>query len=154
MALNGRINSGVMGVPNFSCASLVSFFTFFRTAMLTVTYKLTDYVPKTPKIIEIANDALPKNISFDAYLLVTLLTPFAAFLISSKKTLKGMIESVAHFVIGVLLATFLMFMNWSSIRKTYQRFSYSSKWTGEMIVAFAIATFLVAFVYLIVRYGL
>lgn len=108
-----------MGVPNFSLASLTSYFTFFGTAMLTVTYKLTDYVPKTPKVIELANEALPKNISYDAYLLVTLLTPFAAFLISSKKTLKGMIESLAHFVIGVLLATFLMFMNWSSIRKTY-----------------------------------
>ena len=48
-------------------------------------------IPKTPKVIEIANNALPKNISFDAYLLVTLLTPFVAFLISKKKTLKGMI---------------------------------------------------------------
>ena len=48
-------------------------------------------IPKTPKVIEIANNSLPKNISFDAYLLVSLLTPFVAFLISKKKTLKGMI---------------------------------------------------------------
>ena len=143
-----------MGVPNFSLASLTSFITFFGTTMLTVTYKLSELIPKTPKVIENANNALPKNISFDAYLLVTLLTPFVAFLISEKKTLKGMIESLAHFIIGVLLAAFLMFLDWSSIQKTYRRFRYSDKWTGEMIVAFFIATFIVAFIYLIVRYGL
>ena len=80
-----------MGVPNFSFASIVSFVSFFLTTMLTVTYRLSEMIPKTPKVIEIANNALPKNISFDAYLLVTLLTPFVAFLISKKKTLKGMI---------------------------------------------------------------
>ena len=95
--------------------------------MLTVTYKLSELIPKTPKVIENANNALPKNISFDAYLLVTLLTPFVAFLISEKKTLKGMIESLAHFIIGVLLAAFLMFLDWSSIQKTYRRFRYTDK---------------------------
>jgi hypothetical protein len=91
MALTGRENSGVMGVPAFSLQSFVSFITLFGSAMLTVTYKVSEFIPKTPRIIEIANRALPKNISFDAYLLVTLLTPFVAFLISKKKTLKGMI---------------------------------------------------------------
>ena len=79
--------------------------------MLTVTYKLSERIPKTPRVIEIANRALPKNISFDAYLLVALLTPFVVFLISKKKTLKGMIESLAHFFIGIMLASFLMILD-------------------------------------------
>ncbi|MCB0370379.1 MAG: hypothetical protein KDD45_13380 [Bdellovibrionales bacterium] len=80
-----------MGVPQFSLSSITSFIAFFGSAMLTVTYKLSEKLPRTPRIIEIANRALPKNISFDAYLLVTILTPFVVFLISKKKTLKGMI---------------------------------------------------------------
>lgn len=143
-----------MGVPQFSLTSIASFLAFFGSAMLTVTYKLNQMIPKTPRIIEIANRALPPNISFDAYLLVTLLIPFVAFLISKKKTLKGMIESLAHFVIGILLATFLMLIGWSSIQKTFKRFSYSANWTGEMIVAFAVASFILATCYLVVRYGL
>ena len=80
-----------MGVPQFSFTSLLSFITLFGSTMLTVTYRIGEKLPKTPRIIEIANRALPKNISFDAYLLVTLLIPFVMFLISKKKTLKGMI---------------------------------------------------------------
>jgi len=61
---------------------------------------------------------------------VTFLTPFAVFLLSKKKTLKGMIESLAHFVIGILLATFFMLMGWSSIKRFYKKFTYSKGWTG------------------------
>jgi divalent metal cation (Fe/Co/Zn/Cd) transporter len=61
---------------------------------------------------------------------VTFLTPFVVFLLSKKKTLKGMIESVAHFIIGILLATFLMLIGWSSIKSFYKKFSYSKGWTG------------------------
>ncbi len=80
-----------MGVPTFSLNSLLSFLALFGSAMLTVTYKISENMPKTPRIIEIANRSLPKNISFDAYMLVTLLTPFICFLISPKKSLKGLI---------------------------------------------------------------
>lgn len=65
-----------------------------------------------------------------------------------------MIESMAHFLIGIMLAMYLMLMNWSSIKHTYRGFSYSKKWTGEMLVTFAIASFIMGAVYLIVRYGL
>jgi hypothetical protein len=61
------------------------------TTMLTVTMRLGENIPRTPRIIEIANRALPRNISFDSFLLVTLLVPFICFLISPKKSLKGLI---------------------------------------------------------------
>jgi len=51
MALNGREGSGVMGVPNFSFSSIAAFITLFGSAMLTVTYRLADNLPKTPRII-------------------------------------------------------------------------------------------------------
>lgn len=122
--------------------------------MVTITCRLGEKLPKTPRIIEIANKSLPRNISFDAYLLVTLLVPFICFLISSKKSLKGLIESLAHFAIGILMGSFLMLLGWSNIQKTYQRFTFSNAWTGEMLVAFAIATVLFGVVFLLVKYGL
>lgn len=51
MALNGREGSGIMGVPNFSFSSIAAFITLFGSAMLTVTYRLADNLPKTPRII-------------------------------------------------------------------------------------------------------
>jgi zinc transporter ZupT len=126
----------------------------FGSALLTVTYRLADSIPKTPRIIEIANRALPRNISFDAYLLVTLLTPFIIFLISSKKTMKGMIESVLHFSVGIMAAGFLMIIGWSNIQKTFASLSFNRKWTGELLVAFLVAALVSSFVYLLVRYGL
>ena len=143
-----------MGVPTFNLTNLVSFLTLFGSTMLTITYRLGETLPKTPRIIEIANKSLPRNISFDAYLLVTLLVPFICFLISSKKSLKGLIESLSQFIIGIMMASFLMLLGWSNIQKTYQRFTFSQKWTGEMLVAFAIAALLFAFVFLVVKYGL
>jgi len=53
-----------------------------------------------------------------------------------------------------MMGSFLMLLGWSNIQKTYERFTFSKKWTGEMLVAFAIATFLFAFVFLLVKYGL
>lgn len=122
--------------------------------MLTVTYKVGESLPKTPRIIEIANRSLPKNISFDSYLLVTLLVPFICFLISNKKSLKGLIESLTNFLIGIMVGSFLMLIGWSNIQKTYQRFSFSKKWTGEMVVAFAIASTIFTLVFVVVKYGL
>jgi hypothetical protein len=61
---------------------------------------------------------------------------------------------VTHFLIGIMMGSFLMLLGWSNIQKTYERFTFSKKWTGEMLVAFAIATFLFAFVFLLVKYGL
>jgi uncharacterized membrane protein YedE/YeeE len=130
LALQGREDSGVMGVPTFSVNSFVSVVTLFGSAMLTVTYRFGESLPKTPRIIEIANRSLPKNISFDSYLLVTLLVPFICFLISEKKSLKGLIESLTNFVIGIIVANFLMLIGWSNIQKTYSRFTFSNKWTG------------------------
>lgn len=86
--------------------------------------------------------------------MVTLLVPFICFLISEKKSLKGLIESLTNFVIGIIVANFLMLIGWSNIQKTYSRFTFSSKWTGEMIVAFVIASLLFGFVFMLVKYGL
>lgn len=129
-----------MGVHRFSLNSLVYFFTYFGATLLTVTYKLSQYIPKTPRIIEIANKSLPRNISFDSYLLVTLLTPFICFLISSKKSLKGMIESLLHFGVGIISAGFLMLLGWSTIQKVFSKFSYSKSWTGEALISFFVST--------------
>jgi hypothetical protein len=81
--------------------------------MLTITYKLASWVPQTPRIIEIVNNSLPRNISFDSYLLVSLLVPFLVFLLSSKKSMKGMIEALLYFSVGILLGCFVMFLGFS-----------------------------------------
>jgi uncharacterized membrane protein YedE/YeeE len=51
LALNGREHSGIMGVPNFSLSSITAFITLFGSAMLTVTYRIAEKLPKTPRII-------------------------------------------------------------------------------------------------------
>lgn len=143
-----------MGVHRFTLNSLVYFFVYFGSTMLAVTYRLAEYIPKTPRIIEIANKELPRNISFDSYLLVTLLTPFICFLISSRKSLKGMIESLLHFGVGIISAGFLMLLGWSTIQKTMSKFTFNKGWTGEALVSFAVSTLVYSVVHLIVRYGL
>jgi hypothetical protein len=122
--------------------------------MLTVTYKLASYVPHTPRIIEIANNALPRNISFDSFLLVTMLVPFIVFLLSSKKSLKGMIESLLYFSVGILIGCFVMYMGFSEIQKAQSYFRYNRKWTGDIILVLGVASFLFSLVFAIVKYGL
>ena len=124
------------------------------TAMTAITQQWHTYLPATPRVIEIANRSLPKNISFDAYMLVTLLLPFIIFLISSKKTMKGMIETLLHFTVGILLGALCMIFGVSQIKEVYRLLRYSPNWTGEVLVLFAVASLLFAFVYLIVKYGL
>lgn len=51
MALTGQEGCGVMGVPSLSLSSLLSFLTLFGSTMLTVTYKLAEKLPRTPKIV-------------------------------------------------------------------------------------------------------
>jgi hypothetical protein len=143
-----------MGVYRFSLSSIIYFFSYFGAAMLTVTYKIASYIPSTPRIIEIANKSLPRNISFDSYLLVTLLTPFICFLISSKKSLKGMVESLLHFGVGIISAGFLMLLGWSTIQKVFAKFNYSKSWTGEALLSFGVSTVVYSLTHLIVRYGL
>lgn len=154
VAILGRENCGILGIPTFSLRSLVTTITIFGTTMLTVTYKLSSWVPQTPRIIEIANNSLPKNISFDSYLLVTLLVPFLVFVFSSKKSLKGMIESLLYFVVGVLIGCFIMFLGFSEIQKTQSYFRYSKKWTGDVILVLGVASFIFSIVFAIVKYGL
>lgn len=154
LALSGREGTGVLGVPAFTLKSLTSTIAFFGSAMLTVTLKWGEKLPRTPRIIEIANRALPKNISFDSYMLVTLLVPFICFLIAPKKSLKGMIESLTHFLIGMTVGAFLMLLGTSTIQGTYGIFSYSKEWTGEIIVAYSLASLIFGLVYTIVKYGL
>lgn len=65
-----------------------------------------------------------------------------------------MIESLLHFGVGIISAGFLMLLGWSTIQKTYSKFSYSKSWTGEALVAFAVSSLVYSIVHLIVRYGL
>lgn len=107
--------TGSLGIPTFSARSMLSTVVLFGTTMLTVTYQLHKWIPGTPRIIEIANESLPKNISSDTYMLVSLLVPFICFLIASKKSLKGMIDSLLHFAVGIILGCFFMLLGWSKI---------------------------------------
>jgi hypothetical protein len=154
IAISGRENTGTLGLPTLSPKSLVTTFTIGGSAMLAVTYKLSSWVPQTPRIIEMANSALPRNISFDSYLLVTLLVPFLVFLLSSKKSLKGLIESLLYFSVGLLIGCFIMLLGFSQIQKSQNYFRYSKKWTGDVIVAFGVASFIFSIVFVIVKYGL
>jgi hypothetical protein len=154
IAILGRENCGILGLPTFSFRSLITTITIFGTTMLTITYKFTEWIPQTPRIIEIANNSLPKNIAFDSYLLVTLLVPFIVFLISSKKSLKGLIESLLYFTVGVLIGCFIMFLGFSVIQKSQGYFRYSKKWTGDAILVLGVASFIFSIVFAIVKYGL
>ncbi len=154
MAVLGRDNSGILGLPTFSLRSLITTVTVIGTAMLTITYKLANWIPETPRIIEIANNTLPRNISFDSYLLVTLLVPFIVFLLSSKKSLKGLIESLLYFSVGGLIGCFVLFMGFSEIQQAQGYFRYSRKWTADVLLVLGVASFIFAFVFAIVKYGL
>lgn len=129
-AITGSENSGLLGLPTFSLRSFLSIISVFGTTMLTVTNDFHKWLPKTPRILEIANQSLPKNISFDAYLLTSLLIPFICFLVSNRKSLKGMIECLLHFTVGIMIGSFLMFLRWSQIEKVIQTFRYSKDWTA------------------------
>ena len=143
-----------MSLFSFSPRSLLELIVGMGTTMTAITQQWHTYLPATPRVIEIANRSLPKNISFDAYMLVTLLLPFIIFLISSKKTMKGMIETLLHFTVGILLGALFMIFGVSQIKEVYRLLRYSPNWTGEVLVLFAVASLLFAFVYLIVKYGL
>jgi hypothetical protein len=90
-ATGGFYNDGLFGVPRFTLRSLISTSALYISAILTASYKLFKWVPNTPRILELADENLPRNITFDSYLLVTILMPFLIFLISPKKSLKGLI---------------------------------------------------------------
>mgnify|MGYP001024056100 FL=1 len=130
LALTNNEHGGALGVPRFSPTSLLYRIAMLGTTLLTVTMRLGESIPRTPRIIEIANRALPRNISFDSYLLVTLLVPFICFLISPKKSLKGMIESLLYFATGIFVGGFLMLIGWSNIQTTFASFTYNKNWTG------------------------
>lgn len=85
---------------------------------------------------------------------MTLLVPFICFLIAPKKSLKGMIESLLLFGIGISVGIFLMLLGWSEISTTFKLFRYSKSWTGNILVAFTVASSIFAVVFLIVKYGL
>lgn len=154
IAVLGRENSGILGLTTFSLRSLVTSITVIGTTMLTITYKLANWIPDTPRVIEIANNALPKNMAFDSYLLVTLLVPFIVFLLSSKKSLKGLIESLLYFIVGGLIGCFVLFMGFSEVQQAQSYFRFSKKWTGDVLLVVGVASFIFAFVFAIVKYGL
>jgi hypothetical protein len=154
IAVLGRENCGILGLPTFSLRSITTTIVIFGTTFLTVTYKLATWIPQTPRIIEIANNSLPKNISFDSYLLVTLLTPFIVFLISSKKSLKGMVESLLYFAVGILIGCFIMFMGLSQIQQTLTYFRNNKRWTGDIILVLGVASLIFSAVFVIVKYVL
>lgn len=154
IAVWGRENCGILGLPTFSLRSVTTTIVIFGTAFLTVSYKLSTWIPQTPRIIEIANNSLPRNISFDSYLLVTLLTPFLIFLFSSKKSMKGMIESLLYFSIGILIGSFIMLMGLSQIQQAQSYFRNSKRWTGDIILVLGAASFMFAVVFVIVKYVL
>ncbi len=51
IVLIGRENNGVLGLPTFSIRSLFTTFVVLGTTVLTVTYKVASWIPKTPRII-------------------------------------------------------------------------------------------------------
>lgn len=57
--------------------------------------------------------------SYESYLLVGLLIPFITFLISTKKSLKGLIESLILFGIGITVGCCLLLLGWSKIDNTF-----------------------------------
>jgi ABC-type antimicrobial peptide transport system permease subunit len=75
-------------------------------------------------------------------------------LLSTKKSLKGLIECILYFLVGGLISLAFMYLGLSEIQKTLSYFRYSKKWTGDILLVLGVASFIFAFVFAIVKYGL
>jgi hypothetical protein len=104
----GSNNEGLFGLPRFTLRSILTTAISGGCAFAFATYKLFKYIPSTPKVFVLLDESLSRNISFSSYLLASILVPFICFLISKKKTLKGLIEFLVLFIIGGLIGLGMM----------------------------------------------
>lgn len=125
-------------------------------ACLTHTYKLFEYLPNTPRIIDLD---LPDNITYNAYLLVFLLIPFICFVISKAKSLKSkkyfnaaLISYISLFGIGFLLAYAMMIAGFTERKIVYSFFKLDKSWNPKMLVIFGYGLAIHSVVVLVMRF--
>jgi hypothetical protein len=124
-ASENQRNDGFLGVPRLTLRSISSYTISFVVCVLAATYKIHKFIPTTPRILDIE---LSKNISFTAYLLVSLLIPFICFLLSPKKSFKGLIESILLFLIGTGVGFGFMVAGLSKKSTTFDFLELDKTW--------------------------
>ena len=135
---------GLGGAVRANWRSVIATVLTLASYMLVVTYKLHEYLPKTPRVINLVT--LPRNILFSTYLLVSLLVPFLFFVASPIKSLKGLFQSLLLFVVGILVGYAYLLLSLPKITTALAFFRYAPGWNPAIFVFIGVASILCFFV--------
>lgn len=143
-------------MSRLSLKSLIGNILVIITACLTYTFKAHEYLPSTPRILEVS---LPGNITYAGYLLVCLLIPFFSFVISGKKSFKStlkliwvLISYLSLFSIGVFYAFSLMYGGFVRRKTVYENLNLNESWNPSMVLIYGYGVVGCLIVYIFMRF--